>query len=340
MKKLFTFTLAVLMGLALTSVAMASAEYTVDSAGYALVDGIINVATSELIAEGDTVNPGQTLYYMIYDDDGDMITDSDMVKSTTLKQSWDMGKSYIKSVSIVKKKYVDTANSISTYAYFVAIAYQATNSTSIDDISGEITLKKTSTSGTYGVPFTATLYINNPFSYDEADDFEITDEIMLFNFSSTGLLGGGSAATGDQTFSIIGDHYFDVDVTGQGKLLLYADTDYNSTVAAKYPEANLDFLNMNGASFNKIGELTILAEEGSYLYAQNSDGSLSAVKAEYDEYEEAFKIKTRTLGSFVISDAELDLIEEEEEIAVIVEEPEEEQAPVLVKPNPGTGVAL
>ncbi|MEG2144975.1 MAG: hypothetical protein RRY40_06565, partial [Oscillospiraceae bacterium] len=72
-----------------------------------------------------------------------------------------------------------------------------------------------------------------------------------------------------------------------------------------YPTANLDFLNGNGASFNKIGVMTLSAEKDSFIYRINNDGSLTRVNAVYDEYEEAYTFKTRTLDKYVISDIEL-----------------------------------
>ncbi len=349
MKRLLSLSLAMILALGMASAVFATTttEYEIETTGYTLDDdGVIDVAgDSDKIDEGDTVNPGDTVYYLIHDADGEEIDDSDMVKGVTIKQTWDMGKEYVQSVSVVKKKYVTSTTS--AYYYFLAVAYKNSTSTSAYDVTGEITIKKTTTTNTVGIPFTATLDINNGFAFDEADDFNITDETMLFNFSSTGELGDGSAVTGDQTFSILDEHYFDVDVTGQGKLLLYADTDYNSTIAAKYPAANLEFLNMNGASFNKTGELTILADPDTYLYSVNSDGSLSKVKAEYDEYEEAFKVTTRTLGKYVVSDIELNVSSasssssEEEVVAVIIDDTNTTSSTTttVVKANPSTGAA-
>jgi hypothetical protein len=90
-------------------------------------------------------------------------------------------------------------------------------------------------------------------------------------------------------------------------------------------------------SFNKIGELFLPADEGTFLYVLNSDGTLSAANAEYDSYEEGFFIKTRTLGSYVISDIELDIASAVEEPTVddVVETVEEPS-----NANPSTGAAL
>ena len=114
----------------------------------------------------------------------------------------------------------------------------------------------------------------------------------------------GANDDGEQTFEFdkAPDSYFEIDVTGQSKVLLRADVKYNAMVAAKYPSASLEFFSGAG-TFNRIGTLYLAAKEGSYLYILNSDGTLMANAAEYDGA--CFVIKTRTLGSYVISDREL-----------------------------------
>ena len=100
---------------------------------------------------------------------------------------------------------------------------------------------------------------------------------------------------------------FEVDVTGQGRLNLTWNTEFDSEIADKDKSANMDFLTFTGApSFNKNGTMYIYADADTFLY-QVVDGKLEAVDAEYDEDYEAWTFKTRTLGRYVISDKELDL---------------------------------
>ena len=80
---------------------------------------------------------------------------------------------------------------------------------------------------------------------------------------------------------------------------------FDADVANRLPEANLDCCNGNGDSFNKRGVMSIAAEEGSFIYKLNADGSLSAIKAEYDEYDEVYNFKTRSIDRYVISDVAL-----------------------------------
>ncbi len=394
MKKLLALSLALVMALGMTSVAFAAEAtyyiggdltaaagtadaYTlttpvvVSPTGFRATDGILD-PTKKVTSATAAVTPAWTVYYLLSTTAGVALTDADQVKGATIKQTWDMGKDYVESVSIVKKKY-----STIGYFYFVAVTYKSSTSTTAYDIAGELTVKKTTTTtssgATTGAPFTSTLTIGTPYTFSNATTMNIASEsTKLYNFAKTGAIAtqiakdaeyasvyaatvgtdavkdaaataaallittGTSIIEGDQTITTDAGHYFDVDVTGQSKILLYYDEKYNATVAAVYPSANLDFVNFNGASFNKTGELTILADPDTFLYALNSDGSLSKIKAEYDEYEEAFKVTTRTLGKYVISDTELTLVAAS---SVASSSAVTSSTTTPVKTNPGTGAA-
>ena len=140
------------------------------------------------------------------------------------------------------------------------------------------------------------------------------------------------------------DSTFTVDVSGQPKTLLYYDTDFNSKIAAKYPLAELNFWNGNGAKFNRTGEFFLAVGEDAedyaqFLYQVNSDGSLSEVAgAEYDDSDGGFYFKTRTLGTYVFSDMELEVggsssPDKDDAIVVSPVEPVTPVTPI----NPGTG---
>ncbi len=383
MKKLLALSLALVMALGMTSVAFAAeAAYVMATTGYKTTDGVVDDETaSKAVAPSGNVTPGSAVYYQIFATDGTTgLVDSTQVKGATIKQTWDMGKDYIDSVSIVKKKLA----SDDIYYYFVCVTFKASTSTTVYDFAGDITVKKTTTSSSVGsepgVAFSTTLSINGTYSFSKATSMNIASEsTKLYDFAKAGAIAtqsakdtayaasiatavdptnptageiaiataaaaavttGTSAIEGDQTITTDAGHYFDVDVTGQGKVLLYYDEKYNSSVAAVYPSANLDFVSFNGPSFNKTGELTILASAGTYLYALNADGSLSTVKSTYDEYEEAFKITTRTLGKYVISDTELKLVAPVSSSTVSSSTVVTSSTTTTpVKPNPGTGAA-
>lgn len=315
MKKFFAAALATAMvvSMAATSFAAIDAnEKVMGNSGASEYDADLS---PKFFAAGDKIAYGDTVYYQLKSADG-YVTKYDAVKGTSITQKWEMNGASIEKLEIVKKKY---GNDADHYAYYLAVKTKANNITSTTDVVGTVTLRKTGTDG-FVVP-TATgttnelkIPVNFVLGYDEVTNFVIGSSAKVMKFTS-----------GDQTitFDKAPNNFFDVNTDGQGKLVVKADVKYNADVAAKYPAANLDFFNCNGATFNKIGELAIAAAPNSFLYQVNADGNLVAVKASYDEYQEAFKFKTRTLGTYVISDVELKLT------ATTPVDP--------AKPNPGTG---
>lgn len=313
MKKVLAMVLAAAMLLGMTSVAFATAALTLDPGRVTAVDDtkfylVDDDGLVDLTQEGDTLPYGKVAYFPLLKDvtvdSGEptladrIVTDSDAVKSVSIKQDWDMGKTAIESVTIVKKKAV-FAGGETKYGYFLAVKAKASENAKGTDVSGTITLKKSS--GSFQFPDGE---INVGLGFEIAfenvgQDTTIYDELKVHEFDDLE----------EESFTFDCEAgYFDVNVSGQKDLLLSVDTKFDSNIAALYPAANLNFVNGNGASFNRIGELTLYADPGSYLYSVGADGTLVPVQAEYDEYEEAFKIKTRTLGRYVISDTELKIV--------------------------------
>ena len=110
---------------------------------------------------------------------------------------------------------------------------------------------------------------------------------------------------GEETLTF-GDFEFEVDVTGQGKLNLKNNVDFNKEFAAMYDYANIDFINfVKTPSFNKNGTVYIYADEDAYIYEVTADGAKEIKGLKWDEDYEAWTFKTRTLKSYAISDVEL-----------------------------------
>lgn len=341
--------------------------------GFLEKDGVVQLYAGGNVYESksDTVAPGKTIYIPLlapanFDGSGDplsyeFVTDSDAVKGATPKPSYIMGKESVERMQIVYKKYEkydQSANGMilsgktvagkeSAYIYFVAVTMKSSTSTAKKDIGADVTIKTTSAKvkkESAPVEIEFRLDLGCAYYYDSDAKDTITGGYKIFDRDNE---------DGEMTFEFEEDpdSYFEVDITGQTKIIVKADVKYNATVASKYPSANLDFFNGSG-TFNKIGMLYLNAEPGSYLYVLNADGTLSKSNANYDEYQECFEIKTRTLGSYVISDRELDVGASVESSAPAPStEPEAPSAaPSSVppatggtgtapKPNPGTGAA-
>ena len=93
------------------------------------------------------------------------------------------------------------------------------------------------------------------------------------------------------------------DVTNTKDILLGYKVDDVDAVVDAYPDANIDFVQLT-ANFKKTAEVTIYADEGTYLY-KVVDGKVVAMDAEYDEWEEGFIFNAKTLGTYAISDVKL-----------------------------------
>ncbi len=312
---------------------------------------------------------GDIAYYALLQSNLDLnavdglVTKSEVVSNLKVKADWEEGKSMVKSVSIVKKKLMnptgtgtvdiddDTYKGMETllgddynysseeYYYLIALAVQTSTSVSDTDVIGTLTLSKSKAPKVDDLEMDINLNVDWDNSYR----------------SSTGYVIDGSSSPEfeDETYYSLKFDYddeadlefedgsiFTVDVSGQSKLLLYYDTNFNSKIAAKYPLAELNFWNGNGAKFNRVGEMFLACDEdyAQFLYQVNSDGTLSEVPgAEFDKYDEGFYFNTRVLGSYVISDMELDL--EPATTTTPVDETPVVTTPAPVVTNPSTGAA-
>ena len=296
----------------------------------------------------DAIEYGDTAYYVLADHNGRGITDSDSVDGLKIKSKWEEGEKLVKGVSVTKKKVTNTiGESLITeankYYYMIALTTESSTSTSDADIIGTMTLNKTKSPKVKDLDLDISLNVNWANSYlDSGKDFVVQgdlDEIeaekyysLKFDYDDEVELGFEDGST------------FTVDVSGQGKTLLYFDTKFNSNVAARYPLADLNFWNGNGAKFNRTGEFFLAVGEDAedyaqFLYQVNSDGSLSEVAgAEYDDSDGGFYFKTRTLGTYVFSDMELEVggsssSDKDDDTVVSPVEPVTPVTPI----NPGTG---
>lgn len=330
MKKFFAAALASAMvvsmaatSFAATAAIVAGVEKETNASGK-VVPVLYKESSGLMVKNTGLVGYGKTAFFALTSNangNSAPITEYDSVKGTSIKVKWEIGATAVEKLEIVKKK-----NGSQDYSYYLAVATKASTSTKQTDVAGTVNLRK---SGTPSFDLKEATAVDVSFTLGYATttgDRNVDDTATIYNFVNIKQ----NDSTADKTqeaeeyeLKLPGGNYFTVNTIGQGKIILAADMNYNADIAAKYPAANLDFFNGNGATFNKTGELTILADEGTFLYAVNADGNLVAVKNTYDQYEEAFKVKTRTLGAYVISDVELKLTT---------------TTPVdPAKPNPGTG---
>lgn len=294
----------------------------------------------------DSVPYGETIYFPLLSDYTDItdsgnhyvgVYESSATKKIKIKTDWDEGSSYVDKLSVVKKRYtgsissnIDLSNS--KYVYFLAIKTKtrSTTTTSKKDVYGTIKLRK---SGDYG------------FDYDDMQ-VEVEFEVGYTAPEDSNLIPIDPALFipeedfdeyDEETFDFEADSYsyFVVNTNNQKKIVLGMDTDYDDDIADRFPNANLDFFNGNGASFNKLGYLYLYADDSNYIYEVKNDDALKKLNCSYDSYEDCFIVRTRTLGRYVISDKRLDVAEtsskSDEDTAVIFDNDTQTNY------NPGTG---
>lgn len=310
MKKTLALGLASAMILSMGSAVLAKTDDSLYPVG-AISDSAYlydsDASAVDLSGSVESVAYGKTLYYPLLSSSTEenqsepfaYVYESDAVSGIKVKSDWDMNGKLVKSVEVTKKKV--TGETLSQkYIYFLAITLTESNSTSSVDIVGNVEMRKT---GSFDYE-DMQLDVNMEVAYPVADDVVITEDPQVFK--------EGASFVGDSeeefSFECDDDSYFTVNTVGQSKLLLAASTDFDADIAELYPDANLNFFYGNGATFNKTGILTLAADEGSYLYQLKDDGTMVRLNAEYDDYDEAFIIRTKTLGKYIISDTALTIV--------------------------------
>jgi hypothetical protein len=369
MKKIFALTLAVAMVLSLAAVAFAADdEYAIweidpSGVGHRKFSSDSNWVKKVPVAGNEVVNYGNTIYYELSGETfvggaspstKGPVEKYEAVNGVRINQTWDIGEDWVSKVELIKRKSADIAvatggagtlgtyssTGVGGYEYFLAVTFKgAATETDTTDVVGEIFLKDSTGSnkinrnkditGSSTVGETNKLMVNVELKYSGSAGLTVssgtvTDGNRVFDF-------GAGDEEFELTFADWGAATFTVSTIGQGDLVLKATAKYNSEIGALYPEANLDFFNGNGVSFNKTGEMFIPADEGSFIYELKNGVLVAVAGAEYDEYDEGFYFKTRTLGTYVVSDAELDLA------GTDVVAPVTPDAPEVV--NPSTGAA-
>ncbi len=234
------------------------------------------------------------------------VYETDVGNGIRASASWSEGKNYAGKVEVVKKRVLtmpagaDPNNTLMRYIYFLSVKTTGSSSTQNREIHGKVTIKKTS----------------NPNKFSDIDKDIVIE--LGYSRASDGIIpttpaafkeGDGFDAERDYVFEFDADRNvrFEVDTVGQGRIVLGFDTEYDEKIDRKYPNARLWYYNGNGASFNRVGKLYLggFDDDDYYVYEVGSGSSLTRVNAEYDKYEEAYVISTRTLGRYVVSDTRL-----------------------------------
>ena len=117
----------------------------------------------------------------------------------------------------------------------------------------------------------------------------------------------GTVAYATVSFDLPDAAYAEGRVYDGDKYFVDGDTDVDTDIVKKYPDADLEFVNLkNSPSFNSNFDLEVYADEDSYIY-EVKDGKLVASSLKWDNDAYAFTGRVRTLGTYVISDTKLNV---------------------------------
>ena len=298
MKKILALTLAAVMTAGMTTVAFADDKdvvVTFDTNKYVLDDG---EAAFDDILNDEYVKGGDEIALPILIDGQPYVINADFDKKLVADVDWDVNEAdtEFRFVKYAKGTFSST-EALRVYSLIVTVPEN--DGDKVIDLMGTVAVGKTRSEAKdadredVSVSIAPAAVPVTPF--DKAN----------FDAGKTGIV-SFSDEEGEIDIEFGDQAMFTVDVTGQGKLNLTWNTTFDKEFAAYYDYANLDFINFDGEpSFNKTGDFYIFADEDAFIYRKGAEG-VEAVNAEWDEDMDAWRIRTRKLDSFVISDVELD----------------------------------
>ena len=322
MKKIFALALAAVMTAGMTTVAFAKADDVTFVTGgqrrYGVEDDGVYSWKAETDAGDEMANADfsgeDEVALFLFGTDGKPVTDKDALDRYKVSADWTVGK--VEAKPEIKMVKTDTMG----YVYAVTFTLPEAPETKEADLAGTVTVYKTSEGKKEDV---AKFEVGLSYGYDLYEsvtgDADLSDkDAVKFNCDDVAVL----------TF---GDMEFEVDLTGQGKLNVKNNTEFNKEFAAMYDYANIDFITFEKEpSFNKTGVAYIYADEDAFVYEVTEDGAKAIKGLKWDEDYEAWTFKTRTLKSYAISDVELDE-------KTVTEDKNESSKPETGKENPDTG---
>ena len=309
MKKILALAMAALMTAGMTTVAFAADEHPVlvgesnpvnndvyvdknDDEKFTATE-VVDTFSKNGTVNIDKIAGGKKVAIPLYMSDGTQALDKDDIKGYKVKTEWSVG-------DLDDKATIELVKFDSGYVYAVTFTLPESAVTKDSDLAGKVSVYKSTsdlrdeTQTQYiSVNFGAT-YGYNEDTLENLIDVDMKDaEIVVFKDA----LVNGDGLEGEYSMNFGDLMEFEVDVTGQGKLNLKWNTDFDPEFAAMYDYANIDFITFEfEPSFNKIGQVWIYADEDAFIYKKGAEGAEKINGLEWDEDYEAWTFKTRELG--------------------------------------------
>ncbi|MDD2955446.1 MAG: NPXTG-anchored protein [Oscillospiraceae bacterium] len=240
--------------------------------------------------------------------------------------SWDDGKTYYDDVDIDDNSAGEIVVTISFKDYY-----------GVDDldIDFDLSIKKGSTSKYFSAVALSDAPANGGWAIVEEDqrttddayktvnvsgsfgwgwidsDSEDTDDAELVVGDSSVIFDDDDITFGTFTFENMDEVEYAVKMSKQDAVNMYVDskvTDEIKSIMKKYESADISVLNFKGnPDFDFTGTLTYYVEDEDedYYFYEIEDGKVVSTAAKYDDDDACFTLKTRTLGTYIISDTKL-----------------------------------
>lgn len=303
MKKVVALLLAIFMVLSFCTVIFAASDKD-KAATLTDVDGPYFCEDKKAVRQ-EIFEFGHTAYIFLFDKDGDVLTKDKSVDELALKVEWEEGEDYVGDVTFEKI----SVNEIDGYdlnkrMYVIAIETEGSSTQNVY-VSGRIYIK--GRSGTEGSSsdrkVDGRIDVDFTLGYDEGT----VTAGSLYVYEEDGKLAYDFTDLEEEDYVIYFDELADaiVDVTRDEVVVLSVNDDAIDDIDDEYREADIRYVAMTG-NFRRSAEVSIYAEEGGYIY-EVVNGSLREMNAEYDEFMEVFVFHTKRLGTYAISDVELDI---------------------------------
>ncbi len=194
--------------------------------------------SSVVVNEGDIANVdlsvvkgGKKVAIPLLDKDGNMIDDKDAVRRIKVKAEWKVGE-------LSEKPEIEFVKIGAEYAYAVTFTLPESAEIKTTDLAGKIAVYESSSQlkDNYSDKEYITLSFGSEYGF-KTEDYDGSDlakaEVVDFDDYSDDV----------ETLTFGDDFEFEVDLSGQGKLNLKNNRDFNKEFAAMYDYANIDFIN-------------------------------------------------------------------------------------------------
>ena len=291
MKKFLTAIFAIAL-----IVAMASVSFALTEGGVYIKEEDEDYYDTQI----DTLAPGETAYVYIGEYDRDDEDTTEKPTSISIEEhdvtEVDSGDEVKKMITVDKKaEKKKVANG--EYGWFAKIKAKAISLSNYPEDGYdvmELVIEFDWDGDKDGIsPLTVDL---DHIGYEEAED-EFEDDPKLFEFEKD-----------DDVEIDLPDEagVFEGVARKDFEIVAGMDTDVNNSLLNKYPNADIQFFNGNGANFPVTkGRLTIYADDDYYCYEVDSSGKLIDRTSTFSSSEKGFYISTTKIGKYIISDTKL-----------------------------------